>query len=89
MSADRPGSNAGDEPDAPSAPACAKPKATPPPSENGSNALNNKHLDPSSDLDELGHIAYYGYRYYDPVTGRWPSRDPMGGKGLLESLLLY
>jgi RHS repeat-associated protein len=24
---------------------------------------------------------YYGYRYYDPVTGRWPSRDPIKEKG--------
>ena len=24
---------------------------------------------------------YYGYRYYDPVTGRWPSRDPIEEKG--------
>lgn len=23
----------------------------------------------------------YGYRYYDPVTGRWPSRDPIGENG--------
>jgi hypothetical protein len=22
-------------------------------------------------------VAYYGYRYYDPQTGRWPSRDPI------------
>ena len=22
-------------------------------------------------------LLYYGFRYYDPVTGRWPSRDPM------------
>ena len=22
-------------------------------------------------------FSYYGYRYYDPVTGRWPSRDPI------------
>jgi len=31
------------------------------------------------------HVSYYGYRYYDPVTGRWPSRDPieeMGGINL-------
>jgi hypothetical protein len=21
-------------------------------------------------------LAYYGYRYYDPVSGRWPSCDP-------------
>jgi RHS repeat-associated protein len=23
----------------------------------------------------------YGYRYYDPTTGRWPSRDPIGERG--------
>jgi len=22
-------------------------------------------------------LCYYGYRYYDPVTGRWLSRDPI------------
>jgi RHS repeat-associated protein len=30
-------------------------------------------------------LYYYGYRYYDPLTGRWPSRDPieeMGGVNL-------
>jgi RHS repeat-associated protein len=26
-------------------------------------------------------VRYYGYRYYDPVTGRWPSRDPIGERG--------
>jgi RHS repeat-associated protein len=26
-------------------------------------------------------VACYGYRYYDPVTGRWPSRDPIEEKG--------
>lgn len=26
-------------------------------------------------------LYYYGYRYYDPVTGRWPSRDPIGERG--------
>jgi RHS repeat-associated protein len=24
---------------------------------------------------------YYGYRYYDPLTGRWPSRDPIEEDG--------
>ena len=24
---------------------------------------------------------YYGYRYYDPLTGRWPSRDPIAERG--------
>ena len=26
-------------------------------------------------------VAYYGYRYYDPQTGRWPSRDPIEEEG--------
>ena len=26
-------------------------------------------------------LIYYGYRYYDPVTGRWPSRDPIEEAG--------
>jgi len=30
--------------------------------------------------NETGPI-YYGYRYYDPVTGQWPNRDPIGEQG--------
>jgi RHS repeat-associated protein len=26
-------------------------------------------------------LYYYGYRYYDPATGRWPSRDPIEERG--------
>ena len=26
-------------------------------------------------------VTYYGYRYYDPVTGRWPSRDSIEEAG--------
>jgi hypothetical protein len=26
-------------------------------------------------------LAYYGFRYYDPRTGRWLSRDPIGERG--------
>ncbi len=29
-------------------------------------------------LDFETGLYYYAYRYYDPVTGRWPSRDPIG-----------
>jgi len=30
--------------------------------------------------DETG-LLYYGYRYYNPGTGGWPSRDPLGEPG--------
>ncbi len=30
-------------------------------------------------------LYYYGYRYYDPVTGRWPSRDPLADESFFES----
>jgi len=26
-------------------------------------------------------VPEYGYRYYDPLSGRWPSRDPIGERG--------
>ncbi|MCB1133870.1 MAG: RHS repeat-associated core domain-containing protein, partial [Verrucomicrobiae bacterium] len=32
-------------------------------------------------LEDVTGLYYYGYRYYDPVTGRWPSRDPIAEKG--------
>ncbi|MEI6607127.1 MAG: RHS repeat-associated core domain-containing protein, partial [Verrucomicrobiota bacterium] len=32
-------------------------------------------------LDFETGLYYYGYRYYDPVTGRWTSRDPIGEEG--------
>ncbi|MEI7910008.1 MAG: RHS repeat-associated core domain-containing protein [Verrucomicrobiota bacterium] len=31
--------------------------------------------------DPVTGLYYYGYRYYDPLTGRWPSRDPIGERG--------
>ena len=41
-----------------------------------SNALQQP--DPAA---EEGHVAFYGYRWYDPLTGRWPSRDPIEERG--------
>jgi len=33
-------------------------------------------------MNDLGvSVAYYGYRWYDPLTGRWPSRDPIEEEG--------
>ena len=32
-------------------------------------------------IDQATGWYYYGYRWYDPLTGRWPSRDPIGEQG--------
>jgi hypothetical protein len=32
-------------------------------------------------MDQVTGLLYYGYRYYDPITGRWPSRDPIEEEG--------
>ncbi|MBB5350675.1 RHS repeat-associated protein [Haloferula luteola] len=42
--------------------------------------FSTKHQDYESGL------LYYGYRYYDPVTGRWPARDPIEERGGGESV---
>ena len=31
--------------------------------------------------DAVTGLYYYGYRWYDSLDGRWPSRDPIGEKG--------
>jgi hypothetical protein len=30
-------------------------------------------------------VTYYTYRWYDPLTGRWPSRDPLGDEVFFRS----
>jgi len=37
--------------------------------------FSTKHMDAETGL------LYYGYRYYQPSTGRWLSRDPLGERG--------
>ena len=53
---------------------------------NTTNAIGGKqgdfrHRFSTKPLDLESGLYYYGYRYYDPVTGRWPSRDPIGERG--------
>jgi len=43
-------------------------------------AQPRREIDPTATKLASG-VFYYGYRYYDPVTGRWPSRDPIGERG--------
>jgi RHS repeat-associated protein len=51
----------------------------------GSKANDFAHRFSTKTLDLTTGLYYYGYRWYDPETGRWPSRDPieeMGGVNL-------
>ena len=47
----------------------------------GPAAANNPWRFSTKALDPVSKLCYYGYRHYDPVTGRWPSRDPIGESG--------
>jgi RHS repeat-associated protein len=48
---------------------------------NPSNSLASKRLRTRGADWKRDRVTDYGYRYYDPLTGRWPSRDPIGEKG--------
>jgi RHS repeat-associated protein len=50
----------------------------------GSYAATNRYRFSTKPLDNeiaSAPLYYYAYRYYDPITGRWPSRDPIGEYG--------
>jgi len=47
----------------------------------GAKAQAFSHRFSTKPLDAETGLYNYGYRYYDPVTGRWPSRDPIGENG--------
>jgi RHS repeat-associated protein len=51
----------------------------------GTKAQDFAHRFSTKPLDTTTGLYYYGYRFYDPETGRWPSRDPiqeLGGLNL-------
>ena len=51
----------------------------------GPKANDFAHRFSTKPLDATTGLYYYGYRYYDPNTGRWPTRDPiqeLGGVNL-------
>ena len=52
----------------------------------GPKANDFAHRFSTKPLDLTTGLYYYGYRFYDPVTGRWPSRDPIGEQ---EGMNLY
>jgi len=47
----------------------------------GSHAALFPHRFSTKPLDSETGLYYYTYRYYDPVTGRWLSRDPIEERG--------
>jgi integrase/recombinase XerD len=67
-------------------PAGNAPKTPPHPPKSPSGGIcynlltNNESRKESPSLKTKG-VTDYTYRYYDPLTGRWPSRDPIGERG--------
>jgi RHS repeat-associated protein len=62
----------------------AKSPTKPPKGPNGGktcNPLVSNHLEQPDNPGPGMCVSFYGYRYYDPVTGRWPSRDPIEERG--------
>ena len=57
------------------------PGPRPPIPGNPSNPMTFNMLEQFDSDKETIHVGDYTYRYYDPVTGRWPSRDPIGEYG--------
>jgi RHS repeat-associated protein len=47
----------------------------------GAMALQNPFRFSTKYTDVESGFSYYGYRFYNPVLGRWVNRDPLGEKG--------
>jgi RHS repeat-associated protein len=47
----------------------------------GNNSGRFQHRFSTKPRDFSTGLYYYGYRWYDPATGRWPSRDPIEERG--------
>jgi len=66
-------------------PAPARPR--PPRPGNRRNAMASNRLRLKSPGAKPVHVTDYTYRYYDPLTGRWPSRDPIGDKSFYDAYI--
>lgn len=47
----------------------------------GTYAATNEYRFSTKPLDATSGLYYYGFRYYNPSTARWPSRDPIRERG--------
>ena len=67
-------------------PAGSAPQSLPPPPKPKTGGFYLNPL-PTNESNEdtlppkITDVTYYLYRYYDPMTGRWPSRDPIEERG--------
>jgi len=57
------------------------PRPRPPRPGNASRSRALRSQKPSKMAENTVYVADYLYRYYDPLTGRWPSRDPIDDGG--------
>jgi RHS repeat-associated protein len=57
------------------------PRPRPPRPGNAPRSRSVRPQKPSKMAENPVHVADYLYRYYDPITGRWPSRDPIAERG--------
>ena len=53
------------------------PRPRPPRPGNAPRSRSLRPQKPSKLAENAVHVADYLYRYYDPLSGRWPSRDPI------------
>jgi integrase/recombinase XerD len=70
-----------DDPPAGNAPKSPAPPSKPPSGGFFYNSLSTNDLDDVSLPAKTMGVTDYLYRHYDPVTGRWLSRDPLGEPG--------
>jgi RHS repeat-associated protein len=70
-----------DDPPAGNAPKAPNPPPKPPTGGNSRNTFSFNALKRDGAAPKSMGVTYYTYRYYDPVIGRWPSRDPIEEDG--------
>jgi RHS repeat-associated protein len=70
-----------DDPPAGNASKAPNPPPKPPTGGNSRNTFSFNALKRYGAAPKSMGVTYYLYRWYDPLTGRWPSRDPIGEEG--------
>jgi hypothetical protein len=70
-----------DDPPAGNAPKSPAPPPKPPSGGIFANSLPDNDLDDGLPPPNTMGVTDYTYRWYDPLTGRWPSRDPIEEEG--------